>query len=182
MFSYILHPFTSLRILLIEFNAVTYLLTEYEKINSASSILIVGGGPTGVELAGEIAVDFPDKKLTLVHNGSRLLEFIGPKAADKAYNWLTTKKVEVKLEQSVSLNDISDGEKIFQTSGGESLKADCHFICTGRPPGSTWLRGTLLKNNLDKHGRLMVDENLRVKGRKNIFAIGDITDIPVSVN
>ncbi|PON47268.1 FAD/NAD(P)-binding domain containing protein [Trema orientale] len=151
---------------------------ECEKINSARSILIVGGGPTGVELAGEIAVDFPDKLLTLVHNGSRLLEFIGLKAADKTLNWLTSKKVEVKLEQSVSLNDISDGGKVFQTSGGESLKADCHFVCTGRPLGSTWLKGTLLKSSLDNRGRLMVDENLRVKGRKNIFAIGDITDIP----
>ena len=158
---------------------LTYPLIEYEKINSARSILIVGGGPTGVELAGEIAVDFPDKKLTLVHNGSRLLEFIGLKAADKTLNWLTSKKVEVKLEQSVSLNDISNGGKIFQTSGGEPLKADCHFICTGKLLGSTWLRGTLLKNDLDNRGRLMVDQNLRVKGRKNIFAIGDITDIPV---
>ncbi|PHT65357.1 hypothetical protein T459_29782 [Capsicum annuum] len=38
--------------------------TDYEKIKSAKSILIVGGGPTGVELAAEIAVDFPDKKVT----------------------------------------------------------------------------------------------------------------------
>ncbi|PHU00324.1 hypothetical protein BC332_30111 [Capsicum chinense] len=41
---------------------------NYEKIKSAKSILIVGGGPTGVELAAEIAVDFPDKKVTLVHS------------------------------------------------------------------------------------------------------------------
>ncbi|EXC35629.1 Apoptosis-inducing factor-B-like protein [Morus notabilis] len=140
---------------------------EYEKINSAHSILIVGGGPTGVELAGEIAVDCPDKNLTLVHDGSRLLEFIGPKAADKTLNWLTSKKVEVKLEQSVRLDDISDGGKTYLTSDGDILKADCHFLCTGKPLGSLWLRGTNLKNNLDNHGRLMVDENLRVKGRKN---------------
>ncbi|KAM6576545.1 hypothetical protein CsatB_028382 [Cannabis sativa] len=160
--------------------------TECEKINSARSILIVGGGPTGVELAGEIAVDFPDKLLTLVHNGPRLMEFIGIKAATKALNWLTSKKVEVKLGESVILNDDNDddeednanGVKLFQTSRGESVKADCHFLCTGRPVASSWLRRTLLKSNLDKRGRLMVDENLRVKNRNNVFAIGDITDIP----
>lgn len=144
--------------------------------------MIVGGGPTGVELAGEIAVDFPEKDITLVHNGSRLLEFIGPKASDKALKWLRSKKVDVKLEQRVDLNSIPDsnGSKTYHTSAGETIRADCHFVCTGKPLGSAWLNDTVLKNNLDNRGRLMVDEYLRVKGRKNIFAIGDITDIPVS--
>lgn len=59
---------------------------EYEKIKAADSILIVGGGPTGVELAAEIVADFPAKKVTLVHRGSRLLEFIGESASKKALN------------------------------------------------------------------------------------------------
>ncbi|GLT48661.1 hypothetical protein SLA2020_222710 [Shorea laevis] len=151
---------------------------ENEKIKAARSILIVGGGPTGVELAGEIAVDFPDKKVTIVHKGPRLLEFIGFKAAKKTLDWLKSKNVEVKLEQSVNLNSVSDGGKVYQTSAGETIEADCYFLCTGKPLGSAWLRETLLKTNLDKGGGLMVDEHLRVKGHKNIFAIGDITDIP----
>ncbi|KAK6926526.1 FAD/NAD(P)-binding domain [Dillenia turbinata] len=150
---------------------------ENQKIKSANSILIVGGGPTGVELAGEIAVDFPDKKVTLVHSGSRLLEFIGPKASNKALEWLKSKGVEVKLDQSVDLDCVSDETKTFQTSSGEVIKADCHFLCIGRPVASTWLKDTILEENLDQHGRLMVDEFFRVRGRQNIFAIGDITDI-----
>lgn len=153
--------------------------TENEKIRSARSILIVGGGPTGVELAGEIAVDFPDKDVTLVHKGPRLLEFLGPKASNKTLEWLKSRHVEVKLEESVDLNSSNaDGRKRYETSGGKTIEADCHFLCTGKPLGSSWLKDTILKNNLDAHGRLMVDENLRIKGRKNIFAIGDITDIP----
>jgi NADH dehydrogenase FAD-containing subunit len=161
-------------------NDVIFAPAESQKINSAGSILIVGGGPTGVELAGEIAFDFPDKKVTLVHSGSRLLEFIGTKASDKTLHWLKSKKVEVKLEQRVNLDSVSDERKTYQTSAGEIINADCHFLCIGTPLGSAWLMETMLKNNIDTHGRLMVDENLRVKGRKNIFAIGDITDIPVS--
>ncbi|GER56200.1 FAD/NAD(P)-binding oxidoreductase family protein, partial [Striga asiatica] len=149
---------------------------EQEKIKSAKSILIVGGGPSGVELAAEIIVDFPDKKLTLVHRGSRLLEFIGEKAGTKALQWLTSKKVEVILGQSVKLN--SGAEGAYETSGGEKIIADCHFLCTGSPLGSSWLKETILKDSLDMHGRLMVDANLRVKGHTNIFAIGDITNIP----
>lgn len=133
-----------------------------------------------MELAGEIAVDYPDKKLTLVHRGSRLLEFIGPKAAEKALKWLTSKNIDVKLEKSINLNNVSEGSRTYQTTDGETVEADCHFLCTGIPLSSAWLRETLLVSNLDPNGRLMVDENLRVKGRENIFAIGDITDVNVS--
>ncbi|CAL5357227.1 unnamed protein product [Camellia sinensis] len=150
---------------------------EHEKIERASSILIVGGGPTGVELAGEIAVDYPDKKLTLVHSGTRLLQFIGPKASNKTLDWLKSKKVEVKLEQSVDLKSVSETSKTFLTSSGETVNADCHFLCTAKPMGSTWLKESVLKDSLDHFGRIMVDENLRVKGHPNVFAIGDITDI-----
>lgn len=60
-------------------------------------MLIVRGGLTGVEPTAEIAVDFPTKKVRLVHRGSRLLEFIGESAINKALNWLTSNKVEVIL-------------------------------------------------------------------------------------
>ncbi|XP_027082938.1 uncharacterized protein [Coffea arabica] len=156
-------------------------LTEYqaenEKIKAARSILVVGGGPTGVELAAEIAVDFPEKKVVLVHDGPRLLEFIGPKASDKTLGWLKNKNVEVKLQQSVELVRSSDGSNAYITSSRETIKADCHFLCTGKPVGSAWLKETILKDGMDSFGRLKVDENLRIKGHKNIFAIGDITDI-----
>ncbi|KDP25908.1 hypothetical protein JCGZ_22979 [Jatropha curcas] len=155
---------------------------ENEKIRSAHSILIIGGGPTGVELAGEIAVDFPEKKVTLVHNGSRLMEFIGTKAADKTLKWLRSKNVDVKLEQRVDLNHFSESDsstnKTYHTSSGETIKADCHFLCTGKPLASAWLQDTILMNNLHSNGSLAVDEYLRVKGQKNIYAIGDITNIP----
>ncbi|GMN60999.1 hypothetical protein TIFTF001_030081 [Ficus carica] len=149
--------------------------SEFEKIKSADSILIVGGGPTGVELSAEIATDFPGKKVTLVHRGSRLLEFVGSKASRKALNWLISKKVEVLLDQSVNLDGVSDG--VYQTSKGETIKADCHFLCTGKPLGSSWLKETVLKDSLDTNGRLTVDEHLRVRGHQNVFGIGDITDV-----
>lgn len=140
--------------------------------------MIVGGGPTGVELAGEIVVDFPTKKVKLVHRGTRLLEFISESAGKKVLDWLTARNVEVILGQSVHLDSSSDGS--YQTSSGETIVADCHFKCTSEPIGSSWLKETILKDCLDDRGRLMVDENLRVKGFKNIFAIGDITDVSVS--
>ncbi|XP_030964165.1 apoptosis-inducing factor homolog B-like [Quercus lobata] len=148
---------------------------DFEKIKSVNTVLIVGGGPTGVELAGEISFVFPDKKLILVHRGPRLLEYIGSKASQLAMNWLTAKKVDVILDQSINLNHLNGG--IVQTSSGETIKADCHFVCTGKPIGSSWLNESILQNSLNIHGKLVVDQNLRIRGHKNIFAVGDITDI-----
>ncbi|KAJ7981227.1 putative Apoptosis-inducing factor [Quillaja saponaria] len=127
---------------------------ENQKINSAQSILIVGG------------VD-PD-----------CWNLSAQKQQEKAVKWLTSKKVELKLEQRVNLSSISDVEKMYQTSNGETINADCYFVCTGKALGSTWIKETILKDDLDNHGRVKVDEYLKVKGRQNIFAIGDITDIP----
>jgi NADH dehydrogenase FAD-containing subunit len=155
------------------------LVTDNGKIESSESVMIIGGGPTGVELAAEIAVDYPGKKVTLIHRGPRLLEFIGEKASEKCLDWLTSKKVDVLLQQSVDLGSLSDTEKVYKTSGGETIIADCHFVCITRPL-SSWLHDTILKESLDSKGRVMVEKDLRVKGYNNIFAIGDITDIHVS--
>lgn len=149
---------------------------ENRKLKSSNSVLIVGGGPTGVELAAEIATDYPKKKVTLVSRGSRVLEFISSKASKKTLEWLIAKKVEVILGQSVDLDSATDG--IYTTSGGETIKADCHFKCIGMPMASSWLKDTVLRESLDNKGRLMVDPKLRVKGFENVFAAGDITDIP----
>lgn len=151
---------------------------DNQKIKSSCSIMIVGGGATGVELAGEIAVDFPEKKVTLVHNGARLLPFIGHKASARALEWLKSKNVQVLLEQSIDVESISEADREFRTSAGETVVADCYFLCVGKPVGSAWLRESAIKEYLDRNGKLMVDENLRVGGLHNIFAIGDITDIP----
>lgn len=158
-----------------------FCITENQKIQSASSILIIGGGPNGVELAGEIAADFPEKKVTLVHGGPRLLEFLGSKASSKTLEWLTSKNVDVLLNQTVDLFD-KYGDDVYRTSARETIIADCHFMCVGRPIGSSWLNATILDKSLDESGRLMVDEHLRIKGWKNVFAIGDITDVPVSLS
>jgi NADH dehydrogenase FAD-containing subunit len=149
---------------------------DNKKIEAADSILIVGGGSTGVELAAEIAVDYPTKHVTLVHKGSRLMEFVRPSASRKALDWLKSKKVDVKFNQTVNLELAENGK--YVTSSGESITADTHFLCIGKPWGSGWLKETILKSKLDHRGSLMVDANMRVKGHKNIFAIGDITDVP----
>ncbi|GKE68744.1 FAD/NAD(P)-binding oxidoreductase family protein, partial [Tanacetum coccineum] len=151
-----------------------------KKLKLHKSILIVGGGPTGVELVGEISKDCPNKKITLVHKRYGLLEFLRVKAFKNTLDWLQSKHVEVKLEQTINLEDVADGSKPYKTSVGETIKADWVFLCLGKPLASSWLKNTILRDSLDAIKSMIVDENLRVKGRKNIFAIEDIRNIKVS--
>ena len=93
---------------------------------------------------------------------------------------MKSKKVEVLLEQSIDLKSISEADTEFTTSAGKTVTADCYFVCIDKTLGSSWLQESILKDRINADGRLMVDDNLRVAGQKNIFAIGDITDLPVS--
>ncbi len=43
---------------------MSLLAADNKKLEAADSVLIIGGGPVGVELAGEIVVDFPTKKVS----------------------------------------------------------------------------------------------------------------------
>jgi len=64
-------------------------------IEKAASIIIVGGGPVGTELAGEIAYKYPTKKLVMVHCHDRLLERLDPVISRRAQKYLEGKNVKV---------------------------------------------------------------------------------------
>ena len=70
-------------------------------MKGASSVLVVGGGSLGVEIAGEVLTDFPDKKVTLVHSRERLLPDMTTRASAAALAWLKKHNCEVGLSFSV---------------------------------------------------------------------------------
>lgn len=150
--------------------------SENVKLREAKKALIIGGGPVGVELTGEIVYDFPKKEVVLAHGGDRLIEFLGPKASDKAFSWLKQHNVDIRLNEKINL-DKMQASRVYSTSSGASIEADCHFLCVGKRISSSWLQSTFLKERQHENGRLQVDEFLRVKGHSNVFAAGDITAI-----
>ncbi|KAH7279215.1 hypothetical protein KP509_37G010700 [Ceratopteris richardii] len=150
---------------------------ENQKLRDAKKVLVIGGGPVGVELTGEIVVDFPEKKVVLAHGGDRLIEFVGPKASKKAFEWLEQHNVDIRLQERINLDKFSSPSHVYTTSSGASIEADCHFMCVGKKIGASWMKSTFLSEKQDKDGRLGVDNFLRVKGRSNIFAAGDITAV-----
>ncbi len=68
-----------------------------ERLKAAKSVLIVGGGAVGVEVAGEIASVLPDKQVTLVHSRDKLLVDDRPRMSATAKQWLENNNVKVRL-------------------------------------------------------------------------------------
>lgn len=159
--------------------------TLQAKIVRSQQILIIGGGPVGVELAGEIATDFPDKEVTLVHSQPTLLQ---PNVfKDKIYR-CTQEDLE-KLNIKIILNDrielpnkqhlnYIEGKKNYVTEKTRTnITADLTFICTGARTNTKSLLNSPLKSKINPQtGRIIVNNYLQVDGFENIFAIGDICD------
>lgn len=155
-----------------------------DKISTASNIVVIGGGPVGVELTGEILGKYPTKKVTIVHAGDHLCDNVkGPATAQFSSSIkekLEEKGVRVILGDSVDLTNLESssiiqGERDVQLvkSGDLLQKVDLVLVCAGYSPNTSFLPGTLK----DERGLIKVDENLRVVGSTNVFAIGDCNNV-----
>ncbi|KAL3683029.1 hypothetical protein R1sor_001051 [Riccia sorocarpa] len=148
---------------------------DNKKIVNAETLLVVGGGPVGVELAAEIVTDFPEKKVKLVHGGDRLIGFLGQKASAKTEKWLKDRGVDVILKERINLDQLSPPD--YVTASLKPVKADAHFLAVGKKLGSDWLQASpFLKHRVTTEGRLRMEPTTQVAWLKNVFAAGDITD------
>ncbi|XP_057819052.1 uncharacterized protein LOC131032140 [Cryptomeria japonica] len=151
--------------------------SKNKKIKDAKTILIIGGGPAGVELAGEIISDFPEKKVILLHSRGRLHDILGEKSSQKSLNWLKGKNVDVHFNERIDLSNISETTTSFTTNSGKTIIADCHFICIGKKLGTSWVKDSMFQDVVDERGQIKVDKYLRVEGTTNVFAGGDIINV-----
>ncbi len=146
---------------------------EAKKIKDAESIIIIGGGSVGVELAGEIAYRWKNKKITIVNGGSRILGSLSKKMTNRA----------VKILESMGVNIINNTILSANVKGtwsdkkGEIYDADLVYQAVGMSIESGWIDKDSGISKTEK-GFIKVDSNLRVIGQNDIFAIGDITDVP----
>ena len=161
-------------------NFETALLTDDpELVNSLMDIVIVGGGPTGVELAGALSElknhvfpkDYPELEMSqmdihLVEATPRLLNGMSEAASKKALEYLQHMGVKVHLHCAVKSYD--GHETMFNT--GERLITRTMIWAAG-------VKGQpvqgIAASSLGRAARITVDEFNRVKGYENIFAIGD---------
>ena len=73
----------------------------------SNRIVVIGGGAVGVELVGELASDYPNKKVTLMHNRDQILdERLSQKLLKKIQDGLKALKVKTILGERVNLDDL----------------------------------------------------------------------------
>lgn len=141
--------------------------------------VIVGGGPTGVEMAGtmaelrdvELRTTYPSLersqvRIVLVEQRDALLGAFDGRLGDYARAQLAARGVEVRLGAGV--REITASSVVF--SSGEELACGLVIWAAGVGPGQLT---EALPFPLER-GRIVVEPDLRVKGHDRIFAIGDV--------
>lgn len=152
----------------------------HEALSGADRVLLIGAGPVGLELAGEIKSAFPGKHVTIADVAPDILT--GPydqALRDELRTQLDKLGVELKLGSPLrklpGVAPVTAAPVAVTTEAGEELTADIWFRCFGVTPQTGYLRGSLTEAR-DAQGYLRVDEHLRVRGQDRVFAIGDIAD------
>ncbi len=166
--------------LLLSMEKATKAETEEER-NKYLNIVIAGGGPTGVELAGMLAElgkniaskEYPEIKnfsqhLYLVDAGTTLLAPMSKKAQEAATKKLTD--LGVKLNFKVAVKGY-DGEKVM-LADGRTIETSSLIWASGVIARE--VPGLPAEVIFAKGRRIMVNEYNQVQGFDNIFAIGDI--------
>jgi NADH:ubiquinone reductase (H+-translocating) len=143
------------------------------------NFVVVGGGPTGVEMAGAIAelakralasdfrsIDPRQARVILVEAGPRLLTAFDPSLSEAARRALEQLGVEVRLGASVTSCDPC-GVQL----GAETIDARTVFWGAGvlASPAGQWLGA-----ETDRVGRVKVGPDLTLPGNPEIFVIGDV--------
>lgn len=152
----------------------SHLLNAYHQLSAAESVLIIGGGIVGVELAAEILTHYGNKELTLVHQGATLIERNHPLSGRIATRFLQKRGARIIFNERVE----DAHAHTFVTSQGRHLEADIAFLCTGIIPNYAFLK-RYLGSALTLQNTIRVNPTLQVAGFPHIFAAGDINDIQI---
>lgn len=149
------------------------------------TFVIVGAGPTGVELAGalsEIArhalardfrrIDPTQAKIILVEGSDRVLPTYVPRLSDKARRQLVRLGVDVRTGQQVTAIDDAG-----VTVGGQRIAARTVLWAAGVAASRL---GRALGVPLDKAGRVIVQPDLTIAGHPSVFVIGDLASLTIN--
>ena len=154
--------------------------TDKGKRKQLMNIVVVGGGATGVEIAGTLAemkksilpkdypeLDFKMMQVYLLEGSPKVLNVMSANASAKAEEYLTKLGVNVFLNSRVK---DYDGENVF-LEDGKSIPTKTLVWAAGVIGNK--IEG-LNPDSMAKANRIKVNRNNRVEGYQNVFAIGDI--------
>ncbi|PNP55129.1 hypothetical protein THARTR1_04818 [Trichoderma harzianum] len=152
-----------------------------EQIKNAKSIVVVGGGQTGAETAGELGFEYSKegrKEVYFIYNDSLPL---APPVMDSVRKQTKTEleKLKVKLVPNTKVTAVdssgTDTVLTLTSSDGKTktLTTQAYIPTTGGTPNSSFVPADLL----DSEGYINQTASLQAKGYDNIFVIGDIGNL-----
>jgi NADH dehydrogenase len=149
---------------------------------AAMTFVVVGGGPTGVEMAGAIAeiarqtlvrdfrhIDSSQARVILIENSPRVLTVFTEDLGESAGRQLHRIGVETKLNSMVQNVD----ETGVTLASGENIPARTIVWAAGNKASSL---GASLGVALDRGGRVIVNPDLSIPGHPEVFVIGDMAN------
>ncbi|MFN3007673.1 NAD(P)/FAD-dependent oxidoreductase [Mycolicibacterium wolinskyi] len=153
------------------------------------TFVVAGGGPTGVELAGQIrematrtlanefhSIEPEEARVLLCDGGDRVLKSFAPDLAEKATR--TLQKLGVEMRMGVHVTDVRrDGVTVSPKAGGpDEVHAARTVLWTAGVEAVPFARhiAEVLGAKSDRSGRIEVDPDLSVPGHPEVFVVGDL--------
>lgn len=174
----------NIRSLILENFEQALLTNDIEERHSLMNFVLVGGGPTGVELAGALAEmkkailpkDYPDldvrkMEINLIQSGDRILNTMSEHASEKAEEFL------LKLGVSVWKNVRVTGYDTRIVTTNSDLSFDSATVIWTAGVQGALVNGLDASCLVERAERIKVNEFNQAKGYENIFAIGDIASM-----
>lgn len=171
----------NLRSLILENFEEALLTSDLNERNALMNFVIVGGGPTGVELAGALAEikkgilpkDYPDldtrlAQINIIQSSDCILKGMSEQASQKAEDFL--EKLGVNIWKNIRVTNY-DGKTV--TTNTDLTFESATVVWAAGVKGAT-IKGLDAEEFVTRGNRLMVNEFNQIKNHKNIFAVGDI--------
>lgn len=152
--------------------------TDPTKQRRLLTFVVIGGGPTGVELAGALGeisrytlsrdfrrIDPERARVILIEAGPRILPSFAEKLSDRATRDL--ERLGVTVWTNTMVTDVTEQGVVL---GGESVQSATVLWAAGVAPSEL---NRSLGVELDRQGRVLVERDCSIPGHRDVFVIGD---------